>query len=216
MLPVLSIGLLSWVPFVYLAVRGGSQRLWRIAGGYIGVTVVMIVLIAVGGSGSHPYRHHSSSGATTAGGLLLIVLAAGGCVHWLAGRAGFERALAADGAEGGLGGVEDPAFAAADARVRSREHALEICRNDPERAKALGIGRPDLPAAYDAGLVDVNHAGVSALVGLPGIDQAAAEKIVSLRDGDGGFSSVEDLDVVLDLPPAVVGDLRARAIFLPR
>lgn len=209
-MPVLSIGLLSWVPFVYLAVRSGSQRFWRIAGAYIGVTVAMAVLLAVGGNGSHPYHHHqSASGATTAGGLLLIALAAGGCVHWLAGRAAFERAL-------GIGEEGDAAFAAADARVRSREHALDICRDDPERAKALGIGRPDLPGAFDAGLVDINHAAVSALVGLPGIDQAAAEKIASLRDGGDGFSSVEDLDVVLDLPPAVVEDLRSRAIFLPR
>jgi hypothetical protein len=54
-------------------------------------------------------------------------------------------------------------------RLADRRRALEIARRNPGLANEIGIGRPDKAGAPDAGLVDVNNASVTALLGLPGI-----------------------------------------------
>jgi DNA uptake protein ComE-like DNA-binding protein len=42
-----------------------------------------------------------------------------------------------------------------------------------------------------------------------------AQRIVTERNQCGGFSSVEDLGMLLDLPPAEVDKMRDMAIFIP-
>jgi DNA uptake protein ComE-like DNA-binding protein len=49
---------------------------------------------------------------------------------------------------------------------------------------------------------------------LPGIAADLAGRIVAGREQAGGFSSAEDLGVLLDLPPATVDKLRDQAVFL--
>jgi len=81
----------------------------------------------------------------------------------------------------------------------------------------LRIGRPDLQRAFDdGGLVDVNHAPVEDIADLPGIDADTARRIVATRDGVGGFSSLEDLGMTMDLPGDVVERLRGRVVCIPR
>jgi DNA uptake protein ComE-like DNA-binding protein len=70
------------------------------------------------------------------------------------------------------------------------------------------------PGADDYGLVDVNHCPANALTRLPGINEELAARIVTERAQAGGFSSVEDLGVLLDLPPSTVDGLRDTAVFL--
>jgi hypothetical protein len=52
-------------------------------------------------------------------------------------------------------------------RLAQREKALRLAREDPQLALEAGVGRPDLPGAYDGGLVDVNHAPVGSLLVFP-------------------------------------------------
>ena len=78
------------------------------------------------------------------------------------------------------------------------------------------MGRPDISGAPDVGLVDINNAPASALAKLPGVDDALATRIVEARAEVGGFSTVEDLGVALDLAGDLVEDLRGVAVFLPR
>ena len=80
----------------------------------------------------------------------------------------------------------------------------------------LGIGRPDKPGARHAGLVDVNNASLSALLKLPGIDDALATRIVEIRAEINGFASVHDLGGMLDLDGHAVERLDDRVVFLPR
>jgi DNA uptake protein ComE-like DNA-binding protein len=96
------------------------------------------------------------------------------------------------------------------------EAARRIAREDPRLARELGIGRPDERGAYDAGLVDVNHARADGIARLPGVDPALARRIAAAREEAGGFASAEDLGAVLDLDPDTVERIRPRAIFLPR
>ena len=65
-------------------------------------------------------------------------------------------------------------------------------------------------------MVDVNHAPVEDIADLPRIDAETARRIVAARDGVGGFSSLEDLGLTMDLPGDVVESLRGRVVFLPR
>ena len=66
----------------------------------------------------------------------------------------------------------------------------------------------------EGGVVDVNHAPVEDLADLPGIDAGTARRIVAVREGVGGFSSLEDLGMTMDLPGDVVERLRGHVVCL--
>ena len=104
----------------------------------------------------------------------------------------------------------------ARARLQTREEAMRIAREEPALALEMGIGRPDRPGAMHAGLIDVNGAPVEAIERLPGLGRAEAEQVVKVRQELGGFSTLEDLGMTLDLPGDVVEDLRDKTVFLPR
>ena len=86
---------------------------------------------------------------------------------------------------------------------------------NPMLAHELGIGRPDLVSRFDdGGLVDVNHSPLEVIAGLPGIDVKTAERIVMTRLQLGGFTSVDELSVTLDLPPTQLDGVSDRLLFL--
>jgi DNA uptake protein ComE-like DNA-binding protein len=200
--PVISLGILSWAPFLYASVRTHARKYRILTGLYLGLAIIAGVLVAVSsGSGSG----HSS--LNDVAGLMLILLAGAGCAHTLSIRSEFGRQLEL---------ADDPRLFVAEQRVETRERALEIVRSDPKRAIALGVGRPDVPGSFDAGLVDINHVGANVLETLPGIDAEKAKRIVELRMNGSGFESAADLDMVLDIDPGTLTELSARAVFLPR
>ena len=195
--PVLSIGLLGWVPATYAAIRTG-RRSWTLAAAlFAAIAVVAAVVVAIAG--------HNET-LTDAAGFLLILNAAGGSVHYLAAR-NSQAALPAPG---------DPRLLSAEQRERERAEALAIARQHPSRARRMGVGRPDLPNAFDGGLVDLNNAPAEVLERLPGFNAALAQRLVELRAGGAGFSSLADLDLLLDLPPDTLRALADVAVFLPR
>ncbi len=198
--PVVSLGILSWAPFLYASVRTHARKFVLATALYLSLAVVACVILAIAGDKGH-------STLSAVGGFFLIVLAAAGCVHTLSIRAEYGRQLAL---------ANDPRLLVAEQREELRGRALAIARDNPQRALALGVGRPDVPGSFDAGLVDVNHAGAEALATLPGIDATAAQRIVELRNSSGGFSSLEDLDLALDLDTGTLAELRRRIVFLPR
>jgi Helix-hairpin-helix motif len=92
----------------------------------------------------------------------------------------------------------------ASSRVKLREQARRLVASDPHLAEELRIGRPDLPRQFDdGGLVDVNHASLATIAGLPGIDMSMANQIVLKREEIGGFDSVGDLCGFLSVAPQV-------------
>jgi hypothetical protein len=54
-------------------------------------------------------------------------------------------------------------------RSVERERAGRLARDNLRLAREMGTGRPDLPGAHDAGLVDVNNVPSSSLVALLGL-----------------------------------------------
>jgi hypothetical protein len=101
-------------------------------------------------------------------------------------------------------------------RLEQRDEARRIAARDPRLALEMGIGRPDRGTAGDGGLIDVNHVPEKVLLRLPGVDRELARRIVTTRREVRGFSSLEDMGTVLDLPPDLVEEMRELALFLPR
>lgn len=112
-------------------------------------------------------------------------------------------------------GVSDRRLETAEHRLAMQDRGRRLVAEDPVRARRLGVGRPDVPMAFDAALIDVNSAPVEVLGRLPGIDEELAQRIAAARDDLGGFSSLEDLDLVLDLPEPTLARLRDVAVFVP-
>jgi DNA uptake protein ComE-like DNA-binding protein len=110
---------------------------------------------------------------------------------------------------------EDTAIAHANEQLRLREKARKICTTNPSLAHELQIGRPDIPRRFDdGGLVDVNRVPLDCLAQLPGVDRSIAERITDVRDGIGGFSSIEDLSVTLGIHPHALDQAAGRMIFI--
>jgi hypothetical protein len=114
------------------------------------------------------------------------------------------------------GEADTRAISDAEARIRRRREALEIVRKNPVLATELRIGRPDLARSFDdGGLVDINHVPASVLAALPGMDAALAARIASTRAEVGGFSSVADVEVTLDLAPTALSAVKEVLICRP-
>ena len=73
-------------------------------------------------------------------------------------------------------------------------------------APATGSGGATLPG----GLLDLNSAAVADLDALPGIGPVLAQRIIDHRSAHGPFTSVEQLDDVSGIGPAIYADLAQR------
>jgi len=193
--PPLTFGMLTWAVFLYVGAKT-RRRLWLIfAGIYFAVLVAAFVI----GEG-----HHGDARGTITG-VLLVCLAGGGLGHAVIIRREFLVAT----------GVFDRRLDAAEHRLAVQEPGRRLVAEDPVHARRLGVGRPDVPLSFDAGLIDVNSAPVEVLARLPGIDEKLARRIASARDEIGAFSSLEDMDLLLNLPESTLVRLRDVAVFVP-
>ncbi len=111
--------------------------------------------------------------------------------------------------------LESGEYDRAEDRLDAREEARRLVREDPARAIEMGVGRPDRDG-FAGGLVDLNNAPASVIEELSGVSREQAERIVVMREEVGGFSSLEDLAHVLDLPVALVDRIRPEVVVLPR
>jgi DNA uptake protein ComE-like DNA-binding protein len=104
----------------------------------------------------------------------------------------------------------------AEYRRELRQQAREAMAADPAMAWELHIGRPDLPRKYDdGGLIDVNHVPPQVLASLPGMTPYLANRVAQVREQLGGFTSVEEMSVLAQLPPALAPQIGEYAVFLP-
>jgi DNA uptake protein ComE-like DNA-binding protein len=193
---LIPIGLGAWAP-IYAGVRA-RKRVWILLG-------IISSALVVGGFLADSLGHHH--GDDDFAGFLLIAGWVSAVATSFSIRAQYERTISSP-----LGA----AATASEARLRERDEARRIVEQNPPLAREMGVGRPDQPGAFTAGLIDVNNAPAHSLQMLPGIDDALATRITETRAQTNGFSSVEDLGTVLDLPSDLVDRLRDRAVFLPR
>jgi len=192
----LPVGLTTFAAFLYIGIRARRRRWLVWAGVYAATLAGWLVLDAPANPGNT---------AQGVGAALALITWIGGGVHALVVSSDAVRRIH---------GSEDPRLEAAETRIERRAAGRHLLASKPALAREVGVGRPDISGADDYGLVDVNHCPAAALTRLPGISEELAARIVSERAQAGGFSSVEDLGVLLDLPPATVDGLRDTAVFL--
>lgn len=109
-------------------------------------------------------------------------------------------------------------LAAHDEQAEARAYARKVAAEKPRLARRLQIGRPDVRDRDfpDGGLVDVNHVSATVLARETDLPGDLARRIVAVRDRAGGFSSVEDLELLVDVPPRRLDLVADRLVFLPR
>jgi DNA uptake protein ComE-like DNA-binding protein len=189
------LGLGAWAP-ILAGVRARSGQ-WIVLG-IIWSAITIAGWIAAAAS---------SSKNNSLAGLVIIVGWVGAIATSFAIRGAYERRMASP-----LLGASEKA----QERLAERAQALELARRNPALAAEMGVGRPELKGAVHGGVIDVNNASLSALLRLPGVDDALATRIAEIRARVGGFSSLEDLGATLDLDGSLVEGLRQRVVFLPR
>ena len=193
-LSLIPLGLGAWAP-IYAGARARQLR-WCVLG------AVWTLITLAGWIASV-----ASNGTSGVAGGLIIGGWVGAIATSFAIRPAYSRLL---------GSPLEAALTGAELRLADRDRARQLARERPALAREIGVGRPDLPDAHDAGLVDVNNAPAAILAQLPGVDDALATRIVEARAETRGFSSVEDMGTVLDLDGNLVEDLRDRVVFLAR
>jgi hypothetical protein len=190
--PLVSLGLGTVPAFLYPALRRRRPGDWISLALYLALTTLGLV-----GTKADSIMSDLSAVALLAAWL-------GGTVHAFAIR---SRVFATENHYG-------DAIEMASRRRELRAAARDTAR-DPAMAWELRIGRPDLQRGFDdGGLVDVNHAPPSALALLPGMTPELVDRIVETRDKLSGFSSVEELSSLAQLPPSLTDALGEYAIFL--
>ncbi len=197
---------LSLIPFgpgacvpVYAGVRARARTWIALGLLWVAAVVAAFVINASTTSGQH--------GTNDLAGFLFLASWVGGIATSFAVRGAYAERMSS------------PLLAATEAgeqRLRERRRALQLARDNPALAREMGIGRPDRAGSADAGLVDVNNASIGPLLTLPGVSEDIAGQIIETRRQTGGFSSLEDLGLALDLDGDVVEGLRGLTVFLPR
>lgn len=194
---VIPFGFTTWAAFVYIGIRARRPRWLAWAAVYAALLVAYLVLDTT--------AQHSNAASGVAAALALLA--------WIGG--GAHAFAVSDDAARRIQDRTDPALDAARLRIERRAEGRRLLAAKPALAREVGLGRPDISGADDYGLVDVNHAPRAALAKLPGITDEVARQIAERRAQAGGFSSVEDLGLVLDLPPGMVEQIRDMAVFIP-
>lgn len=189
LLPLLSIGLFTWVSMTVLAVWRRSLWLGLTAAGYVVLFGALFALVEA------PEGSTLESIWIT----LWVLTCVGGTVH--------AALLVTIPAFGGPRRKDASQVWQHERRIR-REQARTLVEHYPAVARELAIGRPDRPRLFDdGGLLDLNTVPEQALAALPGVSPDQARKIVAARTLYGGFGSVDDLItrglLPAPLPPAV-------------
>ncbi|MEV4253656.1 helix-hairpin-helix domain-containing protein [Spirillospora sp. NPDC049652] len=198
-LPVVTLGWSTPLTFLYAARKSRSTALAAGAVGYASGIALSV------------YLWIQADAMLFFFGMLLMTLV------WVAGsvNAFAVRSEVFGLRESSRSSANDHAIRVARYRRTLRADARRLAAEDPALARELHIGRPDLARVYDdGGLIDVNHAPADVLGMLPGLTPELADRIVRHRAEHGGFVSVEELAVDVDLPPALPPKLKDYAIFL--
>lgn len=199
-LPLLSVGMLSCLPFAWLAVR--SQTPWKwgsIALGYFALTVAWLVYIPESAAGL----------ALNAWDALPLAVWIASTVHtfvaYLDRRDGCPTTYR-----------NRLALKSARAREARRCQARALLESSPGTARDLRTGRPDLERVYDdGGLVDLNAVAASVMVDELGWTSAEAEHLVAVRDRLGRFDGPTEVIALTELAPARIDTVRSLLAFSP-
>jgi hypothetical protein len=101
------------------------------------------------------------------------------------------------------------------ARRRERQQYRNLIGRDPNLARSINVGRPDLQRTYsDGGLLDVNGLPAEALSKFGCLPIDEAQRVVETRQRIGRLSSVDEVVAYANLSEATIARLRETAVFL--
>jgi DNA uptake protein ComE-like DNA-binding protein len=192
----LGFGFTTWAAFLYVGIRA-RRRSWL---AWAAVYGALLVLSGVMDGSAHP-----SSAASSIGAIALVIAWLGGTAHAAAIRRDASRQMRPSGGA---------RLQEARQRIERRAEGQRLATRDPQLAREVGVGRPDISGSDDFGLIDVNHAPKDALCYLARITPEIARRIVDTRQNLGSFKSAEDVGVSLDLAPNLVDDIKEYTVFL--
>ena len=212
-LPVLSCGLLAFVPPIAIAAKAKTSQAWRWAGGLAVAWFIGFALVGTQPEGSDNFWSNLGVMIYIAAwiGAVVFALVMGPKVDWtLQGRyvpVGTPPPPLYDPNSMAVAGVQ--------ARRLRQEEARAMARRDPQMARDLRIGRPDLPRDYDdGGLVDVNSAPAEVMTRWLGLTAAQSGQVVEVREHLGRFEHVEDLVNLAGLEPTTHDRVKDRIILM--
>ncbi|MDJ1138166.1 hypothetical protein [Streptomyces iconiensis] len=192
LVPLLSAGTLGWLPFAVRATVHRRTADAATAAGYAAWTVTALVLL------------DRSSTGTVATGLLVALVAV--CTTHTALVSSHGPLLRQHGS--------DHARETERARAERRDRARRLLEREPQVARELGIGRPDLRGSYDdGGLLDINGVSAQILVRELGWTEAEAADVTAVRERVGGFSGPAELLSLTSIAPPRIDAAASRLVF---
>ena len=195
--PLISVGILTFASFLYVGLRA-RRNAWLVASAiYLAIFVTAFAVDAAAGG---------AEWSSTMAGFALFGLAGGGLAHCMAIRKTFYAIV---------DGHPDDSYEAALQKLNVRERGRRLAAEQPDRARQMGVGRPDVTGSFHANLVDLNSAPAGVIADVCGVSDEVATRVVAARQRAGEFSSVEDLDLLVDLPPADVTRLKDAGVCVP-
>ncbi|MFJ2745898.1 hypothetical protein ACIO3O_40280 [Streptomyces sp. NPDC087440] len=194
LVPLLSLGSLTVVPFVWWTART-KKWIYAAAGGLWTVLVVTAAVLVPDTEG--PWD------------VLPLLLWLGGVVAVVLTGLLAVPAVGPTVEDGNRDAVRD-----AMRREVRREEARALLVKNPGAARDLRIGRPDLPRQYDdGGLLDANAVPAATLVEHLGWTPEQAADVVAVRTRLGRFADATEVIAYTDLPPATVDAARPLLVF---
>lgn len=210
-LPILTAGVLAFVSAIAVAIEMNTRKAWLWAVGILGLDIVAMVA-APGADESGGFGEAVMTVCALAAMAVTPYFAVSSAKEFAARRRTEElRVVMANTARAGNGAAIASVLTARERRVE----AARLAQEDPQLARELGVGRPDLPRQYDdGGLVDINHATAAVLVQHLGLGDSDATKLVAAREHVGRFIAFEDLVTLVQLDQSVCDRIRDRVVLL--
>ena len=211
MLPVFSCGLLAFVSPIVIATKAKTRQAWWWAGGFAATWLVGFMLVGTGETDGAVSNLGLAIYFAAWIGAVVFALVMGPKVLWPPK----ETYVPAGPPPPPPYDPNSAAVAGAHARRMKREEAREIAIRDPQMARDLRIGRPDLPRQYDdGGLVDVNSAPVEVLRQALGLTADQSSQVVETRHQLSRFEHPDDLIQYAGLEPSTVDNVKDRIILM--
>jgi hypothetical protein len=203
--PLLTLGLFTFLPFLHAAVR--LRRLW------VWLAALVFALVSGAAFSVSGQPEDTTSGAVDA---VYVVGLLGSMVLGIALLTRLRREVYRLGETEGPSADGPPAVDPAVRQVlqarTKRAHARDLAAADPLMARDLCIGRPDLPGDYDdGGLVDIASAPDTVIAQVLDLPPEQAAEIVAVRDA---AVTVDDLFSLTELPVATWDRIRDRAVLI--
>lgn len=199
--PLATLGLLTFLPFLHAAIRLRRRWVW--------LATVVFTLVAGGAFYVSGQPEGTTSGAADA---VLVVAVLGSLVVGITLLARLRReAYRLDESEEPTTEINPAVRQVLEARTK-RAQARDLASADPLMARELHIGRPDLSDDYDdGGLVDIASAPGSVIAEVLELSPEQAASIVAVRDT---AITVDDLFSLTDLPVTAWDRIRDRAVII--